>query len=46
MAVLPTESVTFTENCKVAADAGVPLTMPVLALSVRGAIEPEATVNA
>ncbi len=45
MTVLPTESVTFTVNCKAPAVVGVPVIMPLLAPMARGAEEPEATAK-
>jgi hypothetical protein len=45
VAVLLSESVTFTVNVKVPVAVGVPLMIPVLELRDRGANEPEATVK-
>jgi hypothetical protein len=43
VAVKPSESVAFTLKCKVVADVGVPLIIPVFALRTRGAIDPLAS---
>ena len=43
--VLATESVTFTVNCNVPADIGVPVIIPLPAPKTNGAIEPEASAK-
>jgi len=45
VAVLETESVTFTVKLNVPEAVGVPLIIPVLAPKVKGAIEPEASAK-